>query len=186
MKTRESGMPDEDVWSGFFKPELVLDALRLRAVSGHVVEFGCGYGTFTIPAARRIEGDIYAIDIEAEMVALVADKAKAASLSNVRSIVRDFVKEGTGLATASVAYAMLFNILHAEESSAMLAEALRVLAPDGLLGIMHWNYDATTPRGPSMDIRPRPNNAAMRRLRPDFIFSHRESLTFGPITTEWS
>jgi hypothetical protein len=21
---------------------------------------------------------------------------------------------------------------------------------------MHWNYDATTPRGPSMDIRPRP------------------------------
>jgi hypothetical protein len=26
----------------------------------------------------------------------------------------------------------------------------------GTLGIMHWNYDPSTPRGPSMDIRPRP------------------------------
>jgi hypothetical protein len=51
---------------------------------------------------------------------------------------------------------MLFNILHAKESPAMLAEALRVLAPGSLLGIIHWNYDTTTPRGPSMEIRPRP------------------------------
>jgi hypothetical protein len=24
------------------------------------------------------------------------------------------------------------------------------------LGIMHWNFDPSTPRGPTMDIRPRP------------------------------
>jgi hypothetical protein len=38
----------------------------------------------------------------------------------------------------------------------MLQEANRILRPDGVLGIMHWNYDPTTPRGPSMGIRPRP------------------------------
>lgn len=30
------------------------------------------------------------------------------------------------------------------------------LLPDGRLGIMHWNHDPATPRGPSMTIRPRP------------------------------
>jgi len=24
------------------------------------------------------------------------------------------------------------------------------------VGVIHWNYDPSTPRGPSMDIRPRP------------------------------
>jgi hypothetical protein len=110
------------------------------------------------------------------MVAHVAAKADALRLRNVRPILRDFVKDGTGLPACSVAYAMLFNILHAEESPTMLAEALRVLAPGSLLGIMHWNYDATTPRGPSMEIRPRPEEcqaaavaASFRGLPPGII-----------------
>jgi SAM-dependent methyltransferase len=156
MKTRESGMPDEVQWASFFQPASILDRLLLRAISGDVVEFGCGYGTFTIPAARRCTGHVYALDIEAGMVAHVAAKTDDLRLRNVRPILRDFVKDGTGLPDCSVAYAMMLNILHAEESPVMLAEALRVLAPGSLLGIMHWNYDATTPRGPSMEIRPRP------------------------------
>jgi predicted methyltransferase len=74
----------------------------------------------------------------------------------VRVYLRDFVAEGTGLPPASVDYAMLFNILHAEQPERLLHESYRVLAPGGLMGIIHWNYDPTTPRGPSMDIRPRP------------------------------
>jgi len=38
----------------------------------------------------------------------------------------------------------------------LLREAYRILSHGGRLGIMHWNYDPATPRGPSMDIRPRP------------------------------
>jgi len=51
---------------------------------------------------------------------------------------------------------MLFNILHAEDPLAILAEAKHILAPGGRVGIIHWNYDETTPRGPSIAIRPRP------------------------------
>jgi hypothetical protein len=29
-----------------------------------------------------------------------------------------------------------------------------------LLGDMHWNHDPSTPRGPSMAIRPRPDDCA--------------------------
>ena len=52
MKARESGMPEESVWAGFFAPETILRKLGLTSSCGDVVDFGCGYGTFTIPAAR--------------------------------------------------------------------------------------------------------------------------------------
>jgi hypothetical protein len=60
------------------------------------------------------------------------------------------------VADASADCAMAFNILHAEDPLTLLCQAHRVLAPSARLGIMHWNYDPSTPRGPSMSIRPRP------------------------------
>ena len=154
MKTRESGMPDEGTWDSYFDPEAILDRLQIRSCD--VVEFGCGFGTFTLPAAKRTTGIVYALDIDPGMVALVRSKAAAAKLENIRSILRDFMVEGTGLPDASADYAMVFNILHCEEPVSLLREARRILRPGGLLGIMHWRYDETTPRGPSMEIRPRP------------------------------
>ncbi len=64
MKTRESGMPEESIWQGYFEPEAVLKKLGLTSACGNVVDFGCGYGTFTIPAARIASGIVYALDIE--------------------------------------------------------------------------------------------------------------------------
>ena len=154
MKIRESGMPEESLWATFFTPEEVLHKLGLPT-AGNVVDFGCGYGTFTIPAAKITSGTVYALDIDPAMVAAT----KAADLPNVEVSCRDFIADGTGLRCGSVAYAMLFNILHSESPDKLLREAYRVLAPGGKLGIIHWNYDPTTPRGPTMDIRPLPNNA---------------------------
>ena len=156
MKTRESGMPDEEVWEGFFDPPSVLNTLGLTPSCGDVVEFGCGYGTFTLAAARVVRGTIYALDIEPEMLEVTQTKALRAGLPNVRPLLRDFVADGTGLPDGSVGYAMLFNLLHAEDPMLLLREARRVLADGGTLASMHWNYDPATPRGPSMEIRPRP------------------------------
>ena len=69
---------------------------------------------------------------------------------------RDFMTEGTGLPDGCADYALVFNILHGEEPHVLLTEAARVLSSDGVLGIMHWRYDPITPRGPSLEIRPRP------------------------------
>ena len=156
MKARESGMPSEDLWAGFFRPQEVLAKLGLTPSCLSAADFGCGYGTFTIPAARVVGGTVYAFDIEPEMVSATQAKARAAGLQNVCVILRDFMAEGTGLPDGSVQYAMLFNILHAEEPLILLNEAWRVLGAGGILAIMHWNYDPSTPRGPSMIIRPRP------------------------------
>ena len=64
MKTRESSMPEEPMWDEFFDPEAVLKKLGLTLACENVVDFGCGYGTFTIPAARIASGIVYALDIE--------------------------------------------------------------------------------------------------------------------------
>lgn len=156
MKTRESGMPEEQIWGSFFDPPSILAKLGLTSACGDAVEFGCGYGTFTIPAARVIAGTLYAVDVDPEMIAATRTKVEAAGLDNVQVCLWDFAAEGTGLPDASIDYAMLFNILHAECPTALLEEAYRLLGPGGKVGIIHWNYDLRTPRGPSMTIRPRP------------------------------
>lgn len=156
MKTRESGMPDEAMWEGFFTPDATLKKLGLTSGGADVADFGCGYGTFSIAAARITSGIVYAIDIDPTMLAATRTKAASAGLSNVRTEQRDFVVNGVGLPSSSVGYVMLFNILHAEEPQILLREAFRVLRIDGVLGLMHWRYDPSTPRGPSMAIRPRP------------------------------
>ena len=67
MKGRESGMPDEEHWDSFFDADCLIDALVANQVElGDVAEFGSGYGTFTIPAAKKIPGIVHGFDIEAE------------------------------------------------------------------------------------------------------------------------
>jgi SAM-dependent methyltransferase len=156
MKIRESGMPLEAMWETFFRPHDALDRLSLAAATRDVVEFGCGYGTFTLAAARRIRGVVYALDIDPDMVARTQQRAAASGIANVSAEVRDFLQDGTGLPDNTADYVMVFNLLHAERPAELLAEAYRVLTPGGRAGVMHWNYDAQTPRGPSLDIRPRP------------------------------
>src|SRR6185295_7084353 len=109
------------------------------------------------PAAQlAAKATVYALDIDPDMIVATQAKAIAAGLTNVKTILRDFVVEGTGLEIGTADYAMLFNILHAESPHVLLNEAYKVLSPGGVLGIMHWNYDPATPRGPSMEIRPKP------------------------------
>ncbi|MDP2694934.1 MAG: class I SAM-dependent methyltransferase [Gallionella sp.] len=156
MKGRESGMPDEAYWASFFEAEVVIDRLLGTAVPGNAIEFGCGYGSFTVPAARRTTGRVIALDIEPDMVDCVRQKSAALDLPNIQADVRDFVAQGTGVDSESLAHAMIFNLLHLEHPVALLQEAHRILRADGVLSVIHWRSDIPTPRGPSLEIRPTP------------------------------
>jgi len=170
-------MPEEDRWESFFDPDVILSELGLDPACQAVVDLGCGYGTFSIPAARRISGKVYAIDIDPQMIEFCQTKVTAAGLSNVICQQRDFTVEGTGLVDQSADFVMLFNILHAENPLDLLKEAHRILVPGGKVGVIHWNFDPTTPRGPSMNIRPRPEqcqawiqNAGFELVKPMINF----------------
>lgn len=186
MKTRESGMPDEEMWTGFFSPEETLSTLGLEEECGDVVDFGCGYGTFTLPAARRIRGPVHSLDIEEEMVRATARKAAEAGLSNVRVERRDFVAMGSGLPDICLDFAMLFNILHCEDPVSLLREAYRVLSPGGHLAIIHWNHDPGTPRGPSMHIRPRPEQCRDWAMQAGFHLSRPDKIDLPPYHYGWA
>lgn len=149
-------MPPEEIWQSFFDTNAVLTKLGLDTNCSDVLEFGCGYGTFTIPAAKLIRGRVYAMDIEPEMLAITGSKATLSEVQNIELMLRDFVVDGSGLSDSAIDYVMLFNILHAVERMSLLREAWRVLRPGGRLAIIHWNFDPSTPRGPSISIRPKP------------------------------
>jgi SAM-dependent methyltransferase len=63
-KGRDSGMPVVEQWESYFDVAGVLDALGCRVVGGDAVEFGCGYGTFTIRLAQRTFGTVFGLDID--------------------------------------------------------------------------------------------------------------------------
>jgi len=180
MKVRDSGMPDEEMWSGFFDPDKVLAVFGLDRGVEDMVEFGCGYGTFTLAAAKIATGTVHALDIEPEMVDVVLQKCVDAGITNVQARVRDFVGAGTGLADSSMDAALLFNILHHEEPVALMKEALRVLKPNGLLAVIHWNYDPMTPRGPAMEIRPRPEQCTEWGREAGFGFNEQDRYDLPP------
>ena len=156
MKVRDSGMPAEQMWQGFFDPPAILSKLGFTNIDGDVVDFGCGYGTFALAAAAAAKGMVHAFDLDPEMLAAATRKAEVLHLPNFRPVLCDFVESGTGLRDASATCAMLFNILHAERPLPLIREAFRVLAPGGKLAVVHWIHDASTPRGPALNIRPRP------------------------------
>jgi SAM-dependent methyltransferase len=169
-------MPKEEEWTQFFDPIQTLNLLGINHDIVDVADFGCGYGTFTIPAAKIISGKIYGFDIDPERIEAVKRKAKALSLGNVEVILRDFLSEGSGLENESIDFVFLFNILHLEKPESLLKESYRILKTGGRVGIIHWNYDPTTPRGPPMDIRSKPEQLKGWAESVGFIFEKRLDL----------
>lgn len=156
MKVRDSGMPVESQWNAFFDVDFVLAGLQINSSIKDLVEIGCGYGTFTIPVSRQIKGNLYAFDIENEMLEHVREKLGSNKANNVILEQRDILTQTTGLADNSVDYVMLFNILHHDSPLDFLNESYRILRPSGKIGIIHWRSDVQTPRGPDLSIRPKP------------------------------
>jgi len=168
MKARESGMPEEKIWEQFFDVENILSELEVDDNVEKLVELGFGYGTFTIPASKKIKGNVYAYDIEDTLTKELAAKLELDNIHNVILFNKDFITEGTGLQNEEADYVMLFNILHAKESEDILKEAFRILKKNGKVGVIHWSYDASTPRGPSMSIRPKPEDLKSMLIKSGF------------------
>lgn len=158
MKVRDSGMPEEQRWNDFFRIDHLLSAMEIDSAIVDMVEVGSGYGTFTIPSAKLIQGKLYAFDIEQDMIEYLNQKIQTEHIHNIILEKRDILAHTTGLPEGSVDYVMLFNILHHDSPLELIDEAYRILKPSGKIGIIHWRSDIETPRGPDLSIRPRPEH----------------------------
>jgi ubiquinone/menaquinone biosynthesis C-methylase UbiE len=147
-------MPDENYWNTLFDIEGIVDWLALSKKTTRIVEIGCGYGTFTVPLAKKSAGELYAFDIDPTMVEVARGNVRNAGLSNVNLQLRDVLEQGTGLEPNSTDLVLLFNILHFSKKRVFLEEASRILKDGGIVAIIHWRKDIPTPRGPAINVRP--------------------------------
>jgi ubiquinone/menaquinone biosynthesis C-methylase UbiE len=110
---------------------------------GHtVVDFGCGHGTYTIPAAKIVgeDGKLYAVDKDKNALDDLMQKAQAAGLKN---LIRIDTLGGTRikLQDGFVDVVMLFDVLndfwfsYSEDRRKLLDECYRVLKPEGILSV---------------------------------------------------
>lgn len=166
MKGRDSGMPDEEYWESFYNARAIVERLIPREVDS-VLEFGTGYGTFTLPTISWISGKFIGCDIEPGLVMRLQEKLSSNSLHGTIDQ-RDFMEDGSGLVDESVEHCMLYNILHIENVDTLLLEALRVLKVFGTVSIIHWRSDIETPRGPDLSIRPTPEQCITMAERVGF------------------
>jgi 2-polyprenyl-3-methyl-5-hydroxy-6-metoxy-1,4-benzoquinol methylase len=74
MKYRESGMPIEELWQSFFNP---VDTLKQMDVDKNIrilIDIGCGYGTFLLPATKLVSGNVIGIDVDEKMIEVCENK----------------------------------------------------------------------------------------------------------------
>jgi len=158
MKVNDSGMPEEKYWESLFNIENIVSWVNPEMFKLPIIEVGGGYGTFTIPLAQELHTNIVSYDIEEEMIKRIETRYKEGKLHNVLLKKRDVVDLGFEEADESVDAVLLFNILHFDKRKMLLNEANRVISKNGKIIIIHWRKDIKTPRGPSLDIRPTPND----------------------------
>ena len=107
-----------------------------------VLDFGCGSGNYTIPAARVVgeQALVYAIDEDKEALDRLMSKAKSKGLKNIVSLEASG-RSGVALDNESVDVVLLYDILHyyyfSEEADRrqLIREVYRVLKPNGLLSL---------------------------------------------------
>ena len=101
-----------------------------------VLDYGCGIGSYAIPAARMVGdgGMVFALDIHPLAIESVKRRVEKEHLTNVKTICSGL---DTGLADSSVDTVLLYDVLHSvPDQQALLQELHRVLKPGGRLSIL--------------------------------------------------
>ncbi len=172
MRFRESGMPTEETWNNFFTLESVSSKLNIGSHINLLIDIGCGYGTFLFPMADKVQ-QVLGIDIDQDVINLCKKRVREQRVSNIDLIYGDILTENTlrelEKYRGEIDYITLFNILHCDEAVALLETTYDLLNTNGQIGVLHWNY-TDTPRGPSMEIRPKPETIVERAEAVGFRF----------------
>ena len=99
------------------------------------LDYGCGTGDFTIPAARIVgtRGKVYALDCFPRQIKIVEEKAKKEGLSNIETILSD---GKIGLPDEYIDVIWMCDVFHeVKQKRAVLQELHRVLKREGVLTI---------------------------------------------------
>ena len=117
-----------------------------------VADIGCGPGYFTIPLAKSlINGKLYALDIDDEMVAACRERVRQARMGNVevdKCGEFEFPIEAGSLDGAFIA----FVVHHSEDRGRFLNAVRGLMQPRGWCSILEW-FRKDTGSGPPLERR---------------------------------
>jgi ubiquinone/menaquinone biosynthesis C-methylase UbiE len=110
-----------------------------------VLDFGCGYGMYTIPVAKIVgeQGRVYALDKDKEALDTLMKKAGSACLINIERMETSGEPE-IELADETVDVVLLFDVFHsfyfpqAGDRRRLLGEICRIMKPSAFLSISVW------------------------------------------------
>ena len=128
-----------------------------------VLDFGCGKGNYTLPAAKIVEkeGIVYALDKNSETLVQLGERAKKEGLTNIKRI-NTSGKIDTGLRNDSIDAVLLYDIIHLvgkDDSSTLkdreklYKEAHRLIKPSGMLSVYPTHLKTHTDVGSVEEIR---------------------------------
>lgn len=166
---QNTGHPDRDWWRALWgDPADTLDALGIDG--GSLVDLCCGYGYFTVEAARRCD-PVYGVDLDEDLLGTL-DTRTADSGVDV-DIRQADARDLPDTVPERVATVLLANTFHGVPDKEALATAVHAtLVPGGRFVVVNWYdvpADETTvlgePRGPPEDLRLSPE-ATRRAVEP--------------------
>lgn len=156
---KELDDPSRDSWQ---QPDRVVAAMQV-APGMTIADIGAGTGYFEPYLSRAVGpgGKVLAVDIEADMVSHLRERAARERLENVEA--RQAAPDDPGLPDASVDRALVVDTWHHIASRTAYAARIRsALKPGGELVIVDFRHDAH--RGPPPEHRIAPEEVA-RELR---------------------
>ena len=125
----------------------VLELLRRIGVKKGqtVLDFGCGYGAYTIPVAEIVgeQGKVYALDKDKKALDALMQREESAGLKNIDRMATSGELE-IGLTNESVDVVLMFDVFHSfyfpetEDRRRLLMEIRRVMKPSAFLAISVW------------------------------------------------
>jgi len=139
---RESRQREEDC-------RTMLKALEVKP-GQTVCDMGCGNGFYTLQLARLVgpRGLVYAVDIQPEMLQMLAHNAAEAGLTNIRPVLGTPIDPR--LPVAAIDMMLCVDVYHEfSHPEAMLAKIRESLAPNGQLVLVEFRgEDAEVPIKP--------------------------------------
>jgi len=153
-------MPDRDWWQALWSDPLgVLHGLGITP-NMKVVDLCCGDGYFTAPLALLVEGKVYAVDLDPELLQL-AQAAVERIGATVRHWIHGDARDLGDLIPERVDVVLIANTFHGVPDKTALARGVaNVLKPAGHFAIVNWHplpRERTVvldqPRGPIDGLR---------------------------------
>lgn len=141
--------------------QAMIDIAQLRP-GMRVADFGAGRtGHLVLPLARMIgdEGVVYAVDIHPEALSMLRGHRSLHTLPHLSVIRGDIERLGgiDGIAPQSLDRIFLVNTLWVTQRFAsIVAEARRLLAPDGVILVVDWEPNTRHAVAPDVSLRVAP------------------------------